>query len=109
MADHSHLLYFIKQEIGGNPNNILERIIKNVNLYISNPYSSIDLSLMKEIIWDSVDWPLFITSETNLKYLLDDIIPDRIAVDAMIALDADSPEYRFNNQTKKLVLIPIST
>ena len=63
---------------------------------------------MKEIIWDSIDWPLFVTSGTNLKYLLDDIIPDRVAVDAMIALGADNPEYRFNDQTRKLVFIPIS-
>ena len=104
----SNLFYLIQREIGGNPSAISERIIKDVDLYIYNPGDMLDLSLMKNIIWDSADWPLFINPHlAELKRLVDHIIPDRLAIDAMRMIEADNPEYRFNREKSELIFTPI--
>lgn len=108
MANYPNTRNFITTEIGGDQESTLRSILFDLDETMSIEGQSIDIYQMKRIIWFSADWPLFVDPGISaLQNLIDSIVTDRVAIELMQAIEADNPEYQFNDETDELIHTPL--
>ena len=107
MAHYPHIRNFITAEIGNNQESILRSILFDIEESTEDG-EPIDIYEMKRIIWFSADWPHFVDPGISVLHnLIDYIIDNHHAIELMQAIEADDPEYRFDDANNELIRIPL--
>ena len=99
---HPNLYKFAENEVGGDPNKVVYNILEQVKEDIETG-DPIGVYGMKQIIWSSAEWPLFVDPGSDALFnRLDGQINDLVALTCMQAIVKDDPHFRYDEGEKEL-------